>query len=47
MSTALSCLPMPIALPIGNVTVANGGISRGIKMAVGTPPQELSFMPQL
>ncbi|KAH8161912.1 hypothetical protein CIB48_g6338 [Xylaria polymorpha] len=40
------CLPYPIAIPIGNVTLSNGGIARGAELAIGHPPQSLAFLPQ-
>jgi hypothetical protein len=35
----------PIALPITNVTLPNGKIARGVKLAIGNPGQELAFLP--
>ncbi|KAI0536934.1 aspartic peptidase domain-containing protein [Xylaria digitata] len=40
------CVPYPIAIPIGNVTLSNGNTARGAELAVGHPPQSLAFLPQ-
>ncbi|KAI0097829.1 aspartic peptidase domain-containing protein [Nemania sp. FL0031] len=40
------CLPYPIAIPIGNVTLSNGNTARGAELAIGHPPQNLAFLPQ-
>ncbi|GAM86264.1 hypothetical protein ANO11243_042760 [Dothideomycetidae sp. 11243] len=41
------CPPPPIALPIRNVSLPNGFVSRGIALEVGTPAQQLAFSPHM
>jgi hypothetical protein len=43
---AADCVPYPIAAKIGNVTLSNGQISRGIAYSVRSPEQEFAFLPQ-
>ncbi|KAI1139320.1 acid protease [Hypoxylon sp. FL0543] len=41
-----ACAPNPIAVRIGNVTLANHQIARGAEVHVGDPPQAFAFLPQ-
>ncbi|KAI0835924.1 acid protease [Hypoxylon sp. FL0890] len=41
-----ACAPSPIAVRIGNVTLANHQIARGAEIHVGDPPQPFAFLPQ-
>ncbi|KAK8088144.1 hypothetical protein PG997_003105, partial [Apiospora hydei] len=41
-----SCTPYPITVPIGNVSLPNKQIARGVEIQVGDPPQPFAFMPQ-
>ncbi|OHE99773.1 hypothetical protein CORC01_04909 [Colletotrichum orchidophilum] len=45
MSVKADCSPYPISLPIGNVTLSNGKVARGLNLAVGSPAQTFAFMP--
>lgn len=43
-----SCVPRPISIPIGNVSVANSrnkAVARGIAIDIGNPPQSFAFLP--
>ena len=40
------CTPLPIPIRIGDITLSNNQVARGLELAVGTPPQTLAFMPQ-
>ncbi|KAK4230315.1 aspartic peptidase domain-containing protein [Podospora fimiseda] len=39
------CIPSPIAVRIGNVTLPNNSVSRRMKLALGTPAKPVAFMP--
>lgn len=39
-----ACGPAPISIPITDVALSNGHTRRGAQLAVGTPPQNISFM---
>ncbi|KAH6616214.1 aspartic peptidase domain-containing protein [Chaetomium sp. MPI-SDFR-AT-0129] len=39
------CAPPPITVPVGNVTLSNQNLRRGVEVAVGSPPQPFAFMP--
>ncbi|OTA79564.1 hypothetical protein M434DRAFT_402045 [Hypoxylon sp. CO27-5] len=41
-----ACSPSPIAIRIGNVTLANHQVARGAEIHVGDPPQAFAFLPQ-
>jgi hypothetical protein len=41
-----TCAPYPISARVGNITLSNGQISRGVAYSVGTPAQDFSFLPQ-
>lgn len=43
---AANCLPSPIPIKVGNVTLDNGQVAWGAEISVGTPPQNFAFMPQ-
>ncbi|EPE09835.1 aspartic-type endopeptidase [Ophiostoma piceae UAMH 11346] len=43
---ANDCAPEPLAVTIGNVTLSNNNVARGIEIAIGTPAQSFVFMPQ-
>ena len=43
---ATDCAPEPLAVAIGNVTLSNNNVARGIEIAIGTPAQSFAFMPQ-
>ncbi|KAK5119656.1 hypothetical protein LTR85_007485 [Meristemomyces frigidus] len=38
--------PSPLSLPIADIRLSNGYTKRGIPGAIGSPPQNFSFMPQ-
>lgn len=44
-SATPSCTFEPVSLPIQDVRVSSVGVMRGIALSVGSPPQELSFLP--
>lgn len=45
-TAAESCTDSPpLSLPIADVALANGHTMRGIPMSVGSPPQNISFLP--
>ncbi|KAJ8124325.1 hypothetical protein O1611_g9317 [Lasiodiplodia mahajangana] len=46
MSVPAQCLPYPIAIPIGNITLSNGETARGAELAIGHPRQNFAFLPQ-
>ncbi|KAI0095828.1 acid protease [Hypoxylon sp. NC0597] len=49
ITSALSsdtCFPSPIAIRVGNVTLANHQVARGAEIHVGDPPQPFAFLPQ-
>ncbi|KAL6857415.1 hypothetical protein ACO1O0_004850 [Amphichorda felina] len=39
------CVPPPLAFPIANVSLPSGDIRRGVKVRVGEPETEYSFLP--
>ncbi|KAK8096280.1 Peptidase aspartic [Apiospora kogelbergensis] len=39
------CLPLPIVLEVGNVTLSNGKTTRGVGLSLGQPSQTLAFLP--
>src|SRR3569833_273274 len=41
-----SCVPSPVVVPVANVTLSNGKISRGLSLSIGTPPQQFAVIPQ-
>ncbi|KAK3363686.1 hypothetical protein B0T25DRAFT_492668 [Lasiosphaeria hispida] len=41
-----SCAPYPVSVRIGNDTLRNDGNARGVAMSVGTPEQDMAFVPQ-
>ncbi|KAI1204968.1 acid protease [Annulohypoxylon truncatum] len=41
-----TCAPNPIAVRIGNVTLANHQVARGAEIHIGDPPQPFAFLPQ-
>lgn len=41
-----SCSPNPIAIRIGNITLANHQVARGAEIDIGDPPQSFAFLPQ-
>ncbi|KAI1108386.1 aspartic peptidase domain-containing protein [Nemania sp. NC0429] len=43
---AAQCVPYPVAVVIGNVSLSNGQLARGAKLSVGNPPQSFAFLPQ-
>ncbi|KAF2151304.1 acid protease [Myriangium duriaei CBS 260.36] len=45
LSTVSACTT-PLLLPIQNVSISNGFVSRGIPLSVGTPPQFLAVFPE-
>ncbi|RSL86447.1 hypothetical protein CEP51_002821 [Fusarium floridanum] len=45
-SMAEDCVPLPLSMGINNVTLPSGQSRRGISIKVGTPEQELSFLPR-
>ncbi|KAF2152719.1 hypothetical protein K461DRAFT_294362 [Myriangium duriaei CBS 260.36] len=44
--TTVHACTSPLALPIRNVTLSNGFVSRGVVLSLGTPMQELAVTPQ-
>jgi hypothetical protein len=40
------CSPLPIVSPIREVTLSNGRTARGMALSIGTPEQELAFLPR-
>jgi hypothetical protein len=40
------CVPSPIAAKIGNVSLSNSQVARGIAYSVGSPAQNFTFLPQ-
>ncbi|KAL1901042.1 hypothetical protein Sste5346_002108 [Sporothrix stenoceras] len=45
-ATNATCAPEPLAITIGNVTLSNNQLARGLKLNIGSPPQSFAFMPQ-
>jgi hypothetical protein len=43
----MACAPFPVAVNVGNVTLTNGNLMRGISIGVGSPVQDFAFMPNL
>ncbi|KAI3395352.1 hypothetical protein diail_1408 [Diaporthe ilicicola] len=41
-----SCNTVPISLRVGNVTLANNQVARGVDLGIGTPSQSMAFLPQ-
>ncbi|CAK7246400.1 MAG: hypothetical protein STHCBS139747_008030 [Sporothrix thermara] len=41
-----ACAPAPVAITIGNVTLSNNQIARGLDISIGSPPQSFAFLPQ-
>lgn len=46
LTKAQDCLPYPIPINIGNVSLSNQKMAWGIGLTVVTPEQNLAFMPQ-
>ncbi|KAI1948347.1 hypothetical protein LOZ57_002698 [Ophidiomyces ophidiicola] len=40
------CAPRPIAISLGNVTISNQKVIRGLDISIGSPQQSLAFLPQ-
>lgn len=47
-TAAADCLPEPIDIRLGNITLPNYGnnVVRGIDIQLGTPEQQFAFLPQ-
>ncbi|KAI6756210.1 hypothetical protein HG530_011946 [Fusarium avenaceum] len=43
---AEDCVPLPLSMGIHNITTASGELRRGVSLKVGSPEQELSFLPR-
>jgi hypothetical protein len=43
---AQDCVPLPLSMGIHNITTPSGELRRGISLKVGSPQQELSFLPR-
>ncbi|CAK7214107.1 hypothetical protein SEUCBS140593_002071 [Sporothrix eucalyptigena] len=43
----MSCAPYPQAVRLGNVTLSNHMVARGMNMSIGSPPQPLAFLPMM
>ncbi|ORY72113.1 uncharacterized protein BCR38DRAFT_418942 [Pseudomassariella vexata] len=47
-TSSASCVASPVSVPITNFAVANqrnGALARGISVGIGSPPQNIAFMP--
>ncbi|KAK1676698.1 aspartic peptidase domain-containing protein [Colletotrichum godetiae] len=41
-----ACAPYPVPIRLGNVSLSNGQVVRGLELAVGEPEQKFAFIPQ-
>lgn len=41
-----ACAPYPVPIRLGNVSLSNGQVARGLELAVGEPEQKFAFIPQ-
>ncbi|KAL4894411.1 aspartic peptidase domain-containing protein [Aspergillus ambiguus] len=41
-----NCAPYPVGMTLGNVTLGNNNVMRGVSIAVGDPEQHFAFFPQ-
>ncbi|KAM7195055.1 acid protease [Rhypophila sp. PSN 637] len=45
-SAAATCAPSPVPIIIGNSTLSNNQVARGLQLSIGDPPQPFVFLPQ-
>ncbi|CAG9947251.1 unnamed protein product [Clonostachys rosea f. rosea IK726] len=45
LAEGASCVPKPLVMPIGNVTLGPTQVRRGVSIKLGSPSQELSVLP--
>ncbi|ERS94881.1 hypothetical protein HMPREF1624_08779 [Sporothrix schenckii ATCC 58251] len=45
-NSSTNCAPEPLAITIGNVTLSNNQVARGLRLSIGSPPQSFAFLPQ-
>ncbi|KAK1759830.1 acid protease [Echria macrotheca] len=45
-SAAATCAPPPVPITIGNSTLSNNQVARGLQVSIGNPPQPFVFLPQ-
>ncbi|KIH93206.1 aspartic-type endopeptidase [Sporothrix brasiliensis 5110] len=45
-NSSTDCAPEPLAITIGNVTLSNNQVARGLRLSIGSPPQSFAFLPQ-
>ncbi len=43
--TSATCVPPPVPVRIGNVTLPNQMIARGVEMSIGQPAQNVALLP--
>ncbi|CAK7236425.1 hypothetical protein SBRCBS47491_009632 [Sporothrix bragantina] len=41
-----TCAEPPVAITIGNVSLSNNHVARGLEISIGSPPQSFAFLPQ-
>ncbi|KAK1462224.1 hypothetical protein CMEL01_14191 [Colletotrichum melonis] len=41
-----ACAPYPVPIRLGNVSLSNGQVARGLELAIGEPEQKFAFIPQ-
>jgi hypothetical protein len=44
-SAAATCAPSPVPIAIGNSTLSNNQVARGLQLSIGDPPQPFVFLP--
>ncbi|RHZ48577.1 putative aspartic-type endopeptidase [Aspergillus thermomutatus] len=45
-SSGADCVPSPFSVGVGNVSLTNNQVARGLEISVGTPAQPFAFLPQ-
>jgi hypothetical protein len=45
-SSGAECVPSPFSVRVGNVSLPNNQVARGLDISVGTPEQPFAFLPQ-
>jgi hypothetical protein len=45
-SAGADCVPSPFSVRVGNVSLTNNQVARGLDISVGTPAQPFAFLPQ-
>jgi hypothetical protein len=45
-SAGADCVASPFSVRVGNVSLTNSQVARGLAISVGTPAQPFAFLPQ-